>query len=346
MISPIKFSILVPVYKVEAFLPECIESVLNQTYGNFELILVDDGSPDRCGEICDEYAAKDDRVKVFHKPNGGQMSARCYGIKEASGDYYLFLDSDDYIAPNALEVLSRNIEKYNADCIIFALQLLRPGIPQDWPCHEAYTNRLITDKAEVLNLFINDHSFNSLCRKCTRSSCFDGRDFSRYFHISRSEDRLQSTEILENASTFLFIPDTLYYYRVNPNSTTHTVNFDGYKADFTVEEYCISMLDKLGVFSHTDFDRMRNFSLDILAVELKRLSRFCSSRDNSCAGLESIWQSDYYKEFLITGYRKAPALPGLKEPGLIRRLMNRIVHFLFRHRFFSLIIFFNRYIYK
>ena len=91
------FSVIVPVYKVEKYLPNCIESVLNQTFSDFELILVDDGSPDSCPEICDSYKEKDSRIKVVHKPNGGLASARRAGIKVAEGEYVYNLDSDDLI---------------------------------------------------------------------------------------------------------------------------------------------------------------------------------------------------------------------------------------------------------
>ena len=104
MDNKIKFSIMTPVYKVEKYLDECVSSVLNQSYENFELILVDDGSPDRSGQMCDAWAAKDKRVKVIHKENGGAVSARCMGIEKAEGDYYMFLDSDDTLRPCALEV--------------------------------------------------------------------------------------------------------------------------------------------------------------------------------------------------------------------------------------------------
>ena len=90
-------SIIVPIYNVEKYLPRCIESILAQTFTDFELILVDDGSPDRCGEICDYYKKKDKRVKVIHKENGGLSSARNAGINIAIGDYIGFVDSDDYI---------------------------------------------------------------------------------------------------------------------------------------------------------------------------------------------------------------------------------------------------------
>ena len=92
-----KLSIIVPVYKVEAFLDKCIESILAQTYKEYELILVDDGSPDRCGDMCEEWAKKDKRIRVVHKENGGLSDARNAGIDVAQGDYIGFVDSDDYI---------------------------------------------------------------------------------------------------------------------------------------------------------------------------------------------------------------------------------------------------------
>ena len=93
-----KISIIVPVYKVEKFLPKCIDSILSQTFTDFELILVDDGSPDNCGKICDEYAHKDDRVVVVHKLNEGVSIARNKGLDVAKGEYILFCDSDDFVS--------------------------------------------------------------------------------------------------------------------------------------------------------------------------------------------------------------------------------------------------------
>lgn len=110
-----KISIIVPVYKVENYINKCIDSVLNQTFKDFELILVDDGSPDRCGKICDEYSKKDSRVRVVHKENGGLSDARNRGIKEAKGEYIGFVDSDDYIDEYMYEILYDNLIKNNAD---------------------------------------------------------------------------------------------------------------------------------------------------------------------------------------------------------------------------------------
>lgn len=108
-------SIIIPVYNVELYLERCIHSVIIQTYHNLEIILVDDGSPDRCGEICECLAQKDSRIKVYHKSNGGLSDARNYGMNRAHGTYITFIDSDDYIAPNYIEYLLDLLMKYNAD---------------------------------------------------------------------------------------------------------------------------------------------------------------------------------------------------------------------------------------
>ena len=113
------FSVIVPIYKVEEYLRTCIESVLNQTFSDFELILVDDGSPDKCPEICDEYAKRDERIKVVHKENGGLVSARQAGIKVAEGLYIFNLDGDDSICEDALESAHKIINETNADIVSF-----------------------------------------------------------------------------------------------------------------------------------------------------------------------------------------------------------------------------------
>lgn len=110
-----EISIIVPVYKVEPYLRKCLDSILAQTFTNFEVILVDDGSPDNSGKICDEYAIKDSRVRVIHKENGGLSSARNAGIDIAQGKYLGFVDSDDYIAEDMYEVLYENLKFYDAD---------------------------------------------------------------------------------------------------------------------------------------------------------------------------------------------------------------------------------------
>ncbi len=114
-----KVSIIVPVYKVEPYIHQCVDSVLNQSFTDFELILVDDGSPDNCGAICDEYAAQDSRVSVVHLENGGQGRARNIAMGLTNGEYTIFLDSDDYWLPQTLEVLCAEAEKNQTQLLIF-----------------------------------------------------------------------------------------------------------------------------------------------------------------------------------------------------------------------------------
>ena len=118
-------SVIIPVYKVEEYLEECLRSVINQTYNNLEIILVDDGSPDHCPQLCDEWSSKDSRIKVIHKENGGLSDARNAGMSIATGEYIAFVDSDDYIAPTMYEQLLKGFsyaEKQEAQRKIQNLQ--------------------------------------------------------------------------------------------------------------------------------------------------------------------------------------------------------------------------------
>lgn len=112
-----KLSVIVPIYNVEKFLRRCIDSIINQSYSNLEIILVDDGSPDNCGKICDEYAALDNRIKVIHQANGGLSAARNIGIDSATGEYVAFIDSDDYIASNMYDEMISLMETNDLDII-------------------------------------------------------------------------------------------------------------------------------------------------------------------------------------------------------------------------------------
>ena len=122
-------SVIVPVYKVEAYLDPCVESIVNQTYRNLEIILVDDGSPDRCPEMCDAWAAKDSRIKVVHKKNGGASDARNAGLDVFLGDYVTFIDADDLVASDMVEVLFKGCVDNGADVSMCALQNFSENAP-------------------------------------------------------------------------------------------------------------------------------------------------------------------------------------------------------------------------
>ncbi len=338
MAEPVFFSVLIPVYNVETYLRACLDSALSQGWEKLELILVDDGSTDRSGAICDEYAKNDPRIQVVHKPNGGLMSARRAAVARARGDYFLFADSDDRLLPGVFETLSEAIGSSGADCLVYGVTREWPGGPLHVKCPDALCNRVITDKRAILNLMLNDNTYNSLCRKCVKRSCFDGRDFSPWFHISMGEDLLQSTEILENAKSFFFLPQEFYYYRYNGGSISRTFPYDGYRASFEKERFLLDWLRRLGIFGEADYDRWRNHLLDELVIELKHICRECSSRDNAVSAMESILASDFYREFLSPGYRGGG--------GGLRRMPNRLVIALLQERRFDTLRFFCAKVYR
>ena len=120
-------SIIIPVYKVEPYLRKCLDSVVQQTYRNLEIILVDDGSPDSCGAICDEYATKDERITVIHQENKGLSAARNAGLDIATGDYIQFVDSDDWIEPDALATVLSIAEDHHVDIVCFGFNKHLPS---------------------------------------------------------------------------------------------------------------------------------------------------------------------------------------------------------------------------
>ena len=123
-------SVVVPVYKVEQYLERCVKSICEQTYQELEIILVNDGSPDRCGEMCEDLAQKDKRIQVLHKQNGGLSDARNAGVKLATGKYLLFVDSDDYIVKDLVEKAVAEAEKMACDMVLFDYYCVENGIEE------------------------------------------------------------------------------------------------------------------------------------------------------------------------------------------------------------------------
>ena len=338
MAESVFFSVIIPVYNVAPYLRSCLDSILDQGWTALEALLVDDGSTDESGAICDEYAARDSRVRVFHRENGGPFAARCYAVGQAKGDYCVFVDSDDQLLPGAFETLDAAIRASGADCLIYGARRETPGGELHVVSPPALCGHLMTDRRAVLNILINDNTYNALWRKCAKASCFDGRDFSPLYHIRLGEDLIQSTEILENARSFFFLPQELYLYRLNSASITKTVCYDGYTADFTKYRYVLDWMRALKLFEEEDFDRYRNYLLDELVIELKRICRFCSDRENTVAAVESILNDDFYRDFLRTGYRGGG--------GGLRRPLNRFAVALLQKRRFDALIFFCTRVYR
>ncbi|MBR2043690.1 MAG: glycosyltransferase family 2 protein [Clostridia bacterium] len=224
------YSIIVPIYKVEKYLPRCIESVLAQTYKDFELILVDDGSPDGCSSICEQYKKRDSRIKTIHKENGGLVSARKAGLEIASGDYICFVDGDDFIScdmlenyentlnSNKVDVICTGYSRYfNEDKIVSMPQKIKNGFYNKNDLQTQIYHRMLSVKP-----FYNFYIFPSVCSKCFRKQIADlvYRDIPN--NISLGEDVAATYAILLKANSISVIDYCGYMYRQNPDSMTHT----------------------------------------------------------------------------------------------------------------------------
>lgn len=213
-------SIIVPVYKVEPYLSRCIESIIKQTFCDFELILVDDGSPDNCGAICDEYAEKDARIKVIHKSNGGVSSARNVGLDVAKGEYIAFVDSDDWIHPQMLEILSQALVQANAGFCACKVKIVYDESDSKFieDIHSIFAPE-VCNCADVLKDYFPKFSeklTTFVYNKLYRRECFDNIRFDCQMGIY--EDEMVALELIENAKKVAFVDHELYYYYQSENS--------------------------------------------------------------------------------------------------------------------------------
>lgn len=220
-------SVIVPVYKSEKYLKRCVDSILNQIYTNLEIILVDDGSPDKCPQICDSYCKKDRRVVVIHQKNAGVSAARNAGLDKASGEYVTFVDSDDYIDPHMYFSMMEIIKQYNCDVVMCDCIKEFPNYSESYTHNirsglykeeqlkkEYYPHLLIMENMEYpatisnwLLIFRNDTTFRSV----------------RYIEgVRYSEDWLFGARILKQAESFYYMKgNTFYHYYMNDQSATH-----------------------------------------------------------------------------------------------------------------------------
>ena len=206
-------SVIVPIYKVEEYLDECVQSILNQTYGNFELILVDDSSPDNCGKMCDIYAAENPKVKVIHKENGGLSSARNAGLEIAKGDYIVFIDSDDYIRECYLEDMVKLAVQYDADLV--ACHFTKAEAFENW---EDTNKQLIYHGEEIINnRFTDDVIMTVAWNKLYHRKFFFDYGL-RYPYGKIHEDNFLTPQILYRATCMVITGKSLYFYRVREDS--------------------------------------------------------------------------------------------------------------------------------
>ena len=277
-----KVSFIIPIYKVELYLEQCVDSVLNQTYRYIEVILVDDGSPDGCPAMCDAYALKDSRVKVIHKPNGGLSDARNAGLKEATGDYVIFMDSDDFWVNNdALKKLVDLVcQHQNCDFIGFNCMYYYPD-SQTYKKWVPYSEELATpsDKDSAMcSLVASGTVPMSACMKVISRKTLSeiGLTFKKGI---MEEDIPWFIDLLEGSKKCIFVNHYIYAYRQNVSGSI--TNSGGERSFNCLFEILESELEKIKTRSFNDMAKLSLYSF--LAYEycilLSRLADMSQSKE-------------------------------------------------------------------
>lgn len=232
-------SIIVPVYKAEKYIRQCVNSLLAQTYTNIEVILVDDGSPDNCGAICDEYAAKDTRVKVIHQQNGGVSAARQTGIMHATGEYSIHADPDDWVEANMIEELVTKAKVDNADMVIcdfYCESRFGTTYERQNPGDDLSANAVLR---KILWQQLHGSCCNKLVKRtCSYNVCFTPED------LCILEDELYNIRILARNIKISYLPKAFYHYRIdNDMSLCHRISDKSFlskvKAVNEIESFCL-----------------------------------------------------------------------------------------------------------
>ncbi|WP_287971006.1 MULTISPECIES: glycosyltransferase family 2 protein [Blautia] len=256
----LKLSVIVPVYKVEKYLRRCIDSILEQNYRDIELILVDDGSPDWCPEMCDQYQKKDKRVRVIHQKNSGVAVARNAGMRMATGDYITFVDSDDYIDREMYLSMFEIIEQYQCD-VVMCDCVKEFGTHKELYTHDIrsgyYNEKQLKEEYYPHLLMMENVEYPATISNwlCVFKNKRGGKDFAIEYEpgIRYSEDLLFGARLLRQADSFYYMKGQAYYhYCMNPESVTHKFVPDKWqdyqKLHRKIEEYFEN--DKTFDFQH------------------------------------------------------------------------------------------------
>ena len=267
-------SIIVPVYNVENYLPKCIESILEQTHNRIELILVDDGSKDRCPQICDEYAEKDDRIRVIHQINGGRSHARNVGIDAATGDYIMFVDGDDWVDADYVQKLYEFAMDSHAQLVVGRYKQVFTDYVED----ESTGEILVLEGQEPLEFYVRGHgnyqNANSVCVKLYQRELLEGIRFveGKYF-----EDVMFVTQVYAKCTKCIYYDRALYNYNIaTPTSITYAgVNELTFRDEIPIfnekEQYLLELdrKDLADAYAFFKYKRLLAYYCDCYSVGTK-----------------------------------------------------------------------------
>ncbi len=290
-------SIIVPIYNIEKYIEECIKSILCQTYSKIEILLINDGSTDRSGEICQNYAQIDSRVKVFIKENGGLSSARNYGMEYARGDYYLFVDGDDTIEEDMCQILLEILKKEKAEIVISSMHR------GEGKRKKGKIQRYNSESA--IKQMLKEKTFNtSAWGKLFRKEVFDGIYFPEH---KIYEDLATIYKVFHKAEKIIFYNVPLYYYRKREGSIMQ-------------QPFHEKKLDMIGI-SKEQIEFLKEFYPGLERVAYNRLVRYCISffkelaqsgeRENKAVLVLQHYIKQGYPYYLFSGYKITSKMFGL-----------------------------------
>ena len=307
----IMISIIVPVYNVELYLNTCLDSIRAQTYRNFEVVLVDDGSTDSCGKICDEYSNRDDRFKVIHKKNGGLMSAWKKGLEYAKANLIMFVDSDDWIEKNTLEIFYNEYLKTNAEviCCSFFHSFKNKDIPDDHTVKPGFYNKKRIEN-EIFPVLINDGKPLSrgvrICRwaKLINKELLVNNLFWTDDQITIGEDlNIMFPIILETSSIDILSEQYLYHYRSNDESIMKKVSpemFSKVELLYEKEMQIANFYKKIYDFTNQITMDFCDLSMNIFIKEYKHDNTFENFEKAKCSKYSRILK----KKLNVCRYKK------------------------------------------
>lgn len=285
-------SIIVPIYNVEKYLNKCIDSIISQTYKNIEIILVDDGSPDNCGKICDEYAKKDNRIKVIHKENGGVSSARNVGIENSNGEWIAFVDADDWIEKEYIFSLANKAKDENADIALCTYNRVTGNIIEKI---NNFNKKNELNAEEYLIMALNPQTGFGYCWiKLFKKNIIKDTRFDRSLLVA--EDALFNIQISKNINKAVVLSENLYNYRNNENSVVK--KFD----EKYVKKYLNAMKkNKKYIFDNYQKDSIKQSYYNFVAFHVMLIAvNYCYHPENKCKNkrklLKEICEQDYFDE--------------------------------------------------
>lgn len=315
-----KISVIVPVYNVEAYLERCVESILKQTYTNFELLLIDDGSTDQSGALCDQLASKNENIKVFHIKNAGVSNARNIGIQHSRGEWITFIDSDDFITPDYLETLISVVDSDESIGFSIArLHHIKNGQITELPDFSGKEEKWSTEQTMRELLTTTRTSFFPVA-KLFKREIVSSFTFNTDYHLA--EDALFLTEVLlKTRCTSVFVDKPIYYYDHRQGSATTSVNdhvFD------TIEVYKMIISEVFQIFPKLKTELVNRECWSYITVYDKIIFTDSSQYPTEKIKLRK-WIIKHLSEILkdpyFTNFRKIAVLSLLVSPWIYRQIV-------------------------